>query len=71
VIRTVQSPEREQAGCRGHPCYGKRARFRGPSRSARAICVFHDRDDALRETDAFFRKCGKVVVLSTVGEILD
>jgi hypothetical protein len=28
-------------------------------------------DDALRETDAFFRKCGKVIVALTVREILD
>jgi hypothetical protein len=28
-------------------------------------------DDALREIDAFFRKCGKVIVALTVREILD
>jgi hypothetical protein len=28
-------------------------------------------DDALREIDAFFRKCGKVIVALTMREILD
>jgi len=42
-----------------------------PSGSERTFCTFAYSADALRETDASFRKSAKVIVPLTVREILD